>query len=52
MCQEGYTMYFSKYEYIHARHIYMRKIVYLSIGIYKYLALYIYRYIYIKLQKV
>ena len=35
---------FSKYEYIHARCIHMRKIVYLIFGIHKYLPLYMYRY--------
>ena len=44
MSQKGYTMYFSKHEYIHARCIHMRKIVYLIFGIHKYLSLYMYRY--------
>ena len=35
---------FSKYEYIHARWIYMRKNGYLTFGIHKYLPLYMYRY--------
>ena len=41
-----YNVVVFKYEYIHARCIHMRKIVYLSIGIDKYLPLYMYRYIY------
>ena len=40
-----YNVFFSRYEYIHARCIHMRKIVYLSISIDKHLPLYMYRYI-------
>ena len=39
-----YNVFFSKYEYIHARCIHMRKIEYLTIGIDKYLPLYMCRY--------
>ena len=39
-----YSVFFSKYEYIHVRCIHMRIIVYVSIGIDKYLLLYMYRY--------
>ena len=53
MSKKGYTMYFlSKYEYIHARCIHMRKIVYLIFGKHKYLPLYMYIYIYIYTDKV
>ena len=38
-----YNVFPSKYEYIHARCIHMRKIVYVSIGIDKYLPVYMYR---------
>ena len=38
------NIYLSKYEYMHARCIHMRKIVHLTIGIDKYLPLYMYRY--------
>ena len=45
MSQKGYTMYFFyKYEYTHAGCIHLRKIVYLSIGMDKYVPLYMYRY--------
>ena len=44
MSPKGYNVFFPKYEYIHERCIYMRKIVYLIFGIHKYLPLYMYRY--------
>ena len=35
-----YNVFFSKYEYIHARCIHMRKLLDLTFGIYKYIPLY------------